>query len=175
MSRRSRAKAKGRRESGSFVALPHAVLDCPNFRALSAYAKSLLLDIAAQYRGINNGDLCACWRLMEARGWRSRDTLSKALRELIHFGLLELTRQGGLHKPNLYALTWLAVDDCGGKLDVPATNVPSARWRYQVGPLPAKTKRQHASRGNVTRLPCQSGRNAASIDTPAVSVMRESA
>jgi hypothetical protein len=171
----SRSKAKGRRESGSFLLLPHAVLNSANCIALSAYAKALLLDIAAQYKGSNNGDLAACWRLMQPRGWKSRDTLSRALRELIHFGLIDLARQGGLHRASLYALTWRAVDNCNGKLDVSATSVASNRWRETVGSPPPTKKRQHVGRVNVTRLPCQSRQITEGIDTPTVSVIEKSA
>ena len=101
---RTRRKIVGRGDGGSFFALPNAVLDSSNYRMLSAQAVKLLCDLGGQYRGTNNGDLSATWRLMHARGWKSRDTLGHALAELLHFGLIERTRQGGLHRCNLYAL-----------------------------------------------------------------------
>ena len=186
---RSRQKAKGRRTSGSFLALPHAVLRSPSFLALSAPAVKLVLDIAVAYNGGNNGDLAATWNQMKARGWKSRQSLSKALSELRHHGLLELTRQGGMHKPSLYALTWLGIDPCDGKLEVPANAVPSGLWKVTAEPL-EKTKRQHAPRvdsslndtpgvsipspeapdrhaGSVVR-----GHSGPAIDTPGVSLLR---
>lgn len=129
-----RERAKGRRQSGSFLALPHAILNCPNYLVLSAQARMLLFDVAVQFKGGNNGDLCAAWKLMRARGWRSRDTLGKALAELRQYGLIEMTRQGGLHKTSLYALTWLPIDECNGKLDVPPTHVASGLWRVPKEP-----------------------------------------
>lgn len=66
---------------------------------------------------------------MHPLGWRSRDTLERALHQLIDAGLIELTRQGGLNRCSLYALTWHAIDECGGKLDVPATRVASGLWK----------------------------------------------
>jgi len=156
---RSRDRAKGRRSSGSFLALPHSVLRAPNFVALSPAAVKLLVDIAVQYNGSNNGDLAATWNAMTVRGWKSRQSLSKALAELRHYGFLELTRQGGMHKPSLYALTWVGIDFCDGKLDVSANPVPSSKWKATVEPL-AKIKRQHAARVNST-----------AINTPGVSIV----
>jgi hypothetical protein len=128
---RKRLTYKGRTEhgSGGFFGLPHAVMASPNFRGLSAHAVKLLCDIGGQYRGKNNGDLCATWRVMQRLGWRSRDTLSRALRELLGAGLIELTRQGGLNRCSLYALTWRSIDDCKGKLDVLPTIKPSGLWK----------------------------------------------
>jgi len=128
---RKRLTYKGRAEQGSggFFGLPHAVMASPSFRGLSAQAVKLLCDIGGQYRGKNNGDLCATWRVMQRLGWRSRDTLARALRELLGAGLIELTRQGGLNRCSLYALSWRSIDDCKGKLDVLPTIKPSGRWK----------------------------------------------
>lgn len=124
-----RARTKGRRTAGAFVALPIEVLDSPAYIAMSAHAKALLVDIARQFRGHNNGDLAVAWSLMQRRGWRSHDTLQRARDELIATGLIEQTRQGGRHRCSLFAVTWHAIDACGGKLDVAPTRVASARWR----------------------------------------------
>jgi len=152
-----RRRITGRRESGSFLAIPHAVLDAEAFRALHAPAVKLLLDLGSQYKGANNGDLCVAWQVMEQRGWRSRDTLTKAKRELLDHGLIELTRQGGLGRCSLYALTWRAIDECKGKLDVPATSVASGCWKLwkpepgkQTASPPAVSAR-HARRASGQR------------------------
>lgn len=87
------------------------------------------MDLVAQYKGDNNGDLCAAWTLMKKRGWRSRDTLSKARRELLKAEWIIVTRQGGRHLPTLFALTFFAVDECGGKLDMKPTHTPPSNWR----------------------------------------------
>src|SRR5688572_4899625 len=46
-----------RREAGRFVALPLAVLDSAAYLGLSSTAKALLLEVARQYRGDDNGRL----------------------------------------------------------------------------------------------------------------------
>lgn len=128
---RTREKFKARRNSGWFFRMPVEVLDSPNYCGLSFKARALLFDMGAQYRGNNNGDLAAPWSWMEKRGWKSKDTLHRALVELLAAGMIVLTRQGGLHCPNLYAVTWLGIDECSGKLDVPANPVPCSLWKPQ--------------------------------------------
>lgn len=132
MSRRSRERFTGRRNNGWFFRMPVEVLDSPTYCALSFKARALLLDLGAQYRGNNNGDMAAPWSWMKVRGWKSKDTLRRALMELLAAGMIEQTRQGGLHCPTLYAVTWLAIDECGRKLDVRPTAVASGRWRCQA-------------------------------------------
>lgn len=127
---RSRAKSKGRRESGSFVAVPHVLLNHPNYLALSSRAKAMFWDLVAQFTGKNNGDLCAAYSIMKERGWRSNDQKAKAISELVEAGFIVVSRQG--YRPRvatLYALTFLAVDECSGKLDIPATTAPLGTWK----------------------------------------------
>lgn len=126
---RSYLKAKGRRESGTFLAVPRAVLESENYIALNAHAVKLFYDLYVQYRGNNNGDLCAAWKLMKARGWKSRDTLERARAELLERGWTIVSRQGGRRIPTLYALTFLAVDECAGKLDISPTKTPPGNWK----------------------------------------------
>ena len=120
---------KGRRMNNSFVMMPHHVLGHDNFRTLSPRATKFLMDLLAQYRGNNNGDLCAPLSLMRERGWNSSDQLHKAKRELIEKDVIMVTRQGGLNKANLYAVTWFPIDECNGKLDVRSTTTAPTNWK----------------------------------------------
>jgi len=129
-------KAKGRRESGTFVAVPHACLNHPNYMRLSPRAVKLLFDLLVQFRGINNGDFSAAWTIMSKRGWKSRDQLFKARRELEDTGWIQLTRQGGRNRCSLYGVTFQAIDECNGKLDVSAT-VTALGWWKRTPALPA--------------------------------------
>jgi hypothetical protein len=126
-----RERFKARRDNGTFFRVPTCVLDSSNFRGLSLKARALLLDLGAQFRGHNNGDLAVTWKVLQPRGWKSKDTLRNALLELLAAGMIELTRQGGLHCANLYAFTWIEIHECGGKLDVKATRVASNAWRRE--------------------------------------------
>jgi len=144
---RSRLKAKGRSESVRFIAIPAHIVDSTQYAALSAYAIRLLVDLLAQYSGRNNGDLCATWSMMKRRGWRSRDTLERALNDLLGSGFVVKTRQGqkghlgGKRIPTLYAVTWKGIDDCGGKLDVKPSPVPLNTWKQNncIARLPCHT------------------------------------
>ena len=162
----SRRKATGRAEGGGYFKLPHAVMESPNYRALSPHARMLLNDVGLQFRGANNGDLSAAWKIMQARGWRSRDTLGRAQAELLHFGMIEKTRQGGLNQCNLFALTWLAIDECKGKLAESATRVASGLWKTPQQPMPKRQRKnttpnttgvshRHGMRVRSTRQACQ--------------------
>ena len=73
-----RRRIKGRQAIRQFLMLPHNVLNHPKYVSLSPRAVKLLLDIAVQYNGRNNGDLCAPLSLMRLRGWNSSDQLHKA-------------------------------------------------------------------------------------------------
>lgn len=137
-------EARAKRDGGGFVAIPLTVLDSAAYLGAGAHAKALLLDLLSQYRGNNNGDLTACWRFMKERGWKSQDTLNRAKKALIECGLIVETRMGARpNKASLYAITWLALDECGGKLDIRAQDYPRGRYRlYEPHPLQAlKTKR----------------------------------
>ena len=131
MSRRSERhrKAKGRASSGSFVSLPHSVLKHPAFATLTPRGTKLLIDLATQYRGKNNGDLSMPLSQMRNRGWNSSDQLQKAKNELIERGFIVVSRQGGRNKCSLYGITWQPIDDCKGKLDIGASNKPLNLWK----------------------------------------------
>ena len=108
-----------------FLHLHRPLLEDPDFIALKGNSIKLLIDLGKQFNGYNNGDLCASLKIMRKRGWNSNQQLSKALAELLERNLIMRTRQGGLNAgPNLYAITWQPIDECGGKLDVPSTTTP---------------------------------------------------
>lgn len=132
------ASRKNPKRSGnlSFAAKPHHIFR-PNFAAgkpspaavLSHKAAHLLDNLAAQLNGKNNGDLSAAPAIMELFGWTSRGSICDALTELLALGFIEQTRQGGKNKCSLYAVTWLPIDECSGKLDVKPTRLASNLWK----------------------------------------------
>lgn len=124
--------AAEKRDGGGHVAIPFAVLNGAAYLGLNAHARMLLFDLAAQYRGDNNGDLCAAFNPLRARGWKSEETLNNAKRRLLEAGLIFETRKGGFpNKCALFALTWYALDDCGGKLDITAQSFPRGAYRLK--------------------------------------------
>ncbi|ODB82751.1 hypothetical protein A3193_18555 [Candidatus Thiodiazotropha endoloripes] len=134
----SRQKARGRKESGPFVAIPKQVLESSAYAVLTAHEVKLLIDLTVQYNGSNNGDLCVAWSMMKTKGWKSKGTLYRAIKGLLERGFLVLTRQGGKHKPSLYAITFRAIDECKGKLDVQPTVTALNSWKKNRFATPNK-------------------------------------
>ncbi|CAN7312211.1 hypothetical protein LJR029_005473 [Caballeronia sp. LjRoot29] len=138
MDKRKYKAGKEKRDGTTFVAFPTVVLNSVAYLGLSAHARMLLVDIAAQYSGDNNGDFSIAWVLMKPRGWKSEDTLSKAKKELLESGLVVETRKGARpNKASLYALTWLALDQ-HPKLDMTQKTFPRGKWREKEPPSPIK-------------------------------------
>ena len=102
---------KGSKYTEGFTGIVHSVFECPAFIALSPHASKLLLELAGQYRGNNNGNLTVAWSVVSKRGFKSRTTLWRCKAELIEAGFVYVTRKG--HMPStceLLALTWFALD-----------------------------------------------------------------
>ncbi len=131
-----------------FTPLPRACVESQSFARLSPYALKLFFDLMAQYKGFNNGDLSAAWRFMVLRGWKSRDTLGKSLAELLEGGWVIKTRQGGLHKCSLFALSMYDIDECWDKKGrskfdphVKATTSPPGGWyRDSISNIPLRPR-----------------------------------
>lgn len=162
-----RTRFKGR-SGGTFTAIPHAVQDSENWRKCSHPAIRLLLDLARQFKGHNNGDLCAAMKTLAPMGWTSSDTVTVALKELRHYGLITLTRQGGLHRASLYAITWHPIDPCDGKLDVMPTSVAPGDWKISKPTFrrPPKKKRARPPGGAKSNPLTPSGGVDGQITTP---------
>ena len=128
----SRLKAKGRADFPSYVALPHVILESQEWAALTASEVKLLVDVFSQFNGSNNGAMSASWTLMKRRGWRSQDTLNRALRGLLDKGFLLKTRQGGRHRCSFFAVTWREIHDCYGKHDTSPTKVAPGTWKNKT-------------------------------------------
>ena len=127
-------KTKNRREGGAFVPMPISVLTHRNYYQLTYKAIKLLVDMCTQLHfktggPVNNGDISIAWQIMQKKAWRSKETLRQAELELLHFGFVKMTRQGGRNRCNLYAVTWWSINECNGKLDVGATATPSNDWK----------------------------------------------
>ena len=122
------------RRTTSFAGIPRIVIESEEFRKLSGNAVRLVLALAYQYRGKNNGDLTLSWSVMHEKfGFRSPGTLQRAREEACKAGLVMQTRTGYFQNPGhrcaLYALTWLPIDECPGKdLEVKPTRLAPRRF-----------------------------------------------
>ena len=138
----SRRKPKGRLPDKSFYWIPRRVHQSADYRCLSGNAVKLINALAYQFTGNNNGDMTATWSVMRDRhGLRSPETLHNVRNELLAANLIYITRQGGRGQCSLYALTWMPIDECNGKLDCKTTIVPIRKeWNHKEVTAP-KSKR----------------------------------
>lgn len=99
------------RDSGPFVAMPHAVLLSAAYTNLGYPAKVLLHELALQYKRDNNGRLLASRSYLATRGIKSPDVIGRALKELMESGLIHQTVMGHFPKTaSWYAVTWRTLD-----------------------------------------------------------------
>ncbi|OCS50796.1 hypothetical protein [Ralstonia pickettii] len=113
-SRKNRYGASSR-DAGGFVPIPWAVLDSSAYQGLSHPAKALLVEIARQFHGNDNGRMIVTLAYLKPRGWSSYDTIQRAKQELLAAELIHETCKG--HRPNRaswYAVTWLSLDKLDG-------------------------------------------------------------
>lgn len=128
-----RARQKGRGGDHSYLGIPHYILRSSEFGQLRPWALKLLIELAANYIGKNNGDLSAAYSVLEARGWNSPGTLNRAIKQLLKDGWIVTTRCGGRNRCALFALTWWPIDPCEGKwLEIKGELVASHKWRKTV-------------------------------------------
>lgn len=120
----AKKKRDGVATPGGFLALPKLLMEHSDFRELTPSALKVLMVLASQYNGRNNGDLSATHSMMEDWGGMAKATLAKALRELQARNLIARTRENRRGRDGarcaLFALTWHTIDECPGKdLDAP--------------------------------------------------------
>jgi hypothetical protein len=144
ISENKRRKIKGRK-SPPFIGIPREVLDSLQFGELSPQATKLLIELARQYRGHNNGDLSAAYKPLRLRGWKSPSTLDRAKKELTEAGFALITRQGGKNRCSLYAMTWWAIDYCNGKHDERPSHAPLNLWKKTKPVVLMSIKLDHQS------------------------------
>ena len=138
----TRRKVKGRSSGQRICAIPHQVMDHPDYVNLSGSSLRLLWELAKQYNGYsNNGDLTAAWKVMHKRGFKSKATLTNALHELLDKRFIVCTRQGQFMNPGkrcaLYALSWQPINECIGKnLEVGPSQKPFRTFSAKIINLP---------------------------------------
>ena len=99
----------------NFASVPRYVIDTPAFKSLRGNSVKLLVILASQYKGNNNGDLIITHSFYKTF-FKSSQTMYAARDELEQKGFIATNSYGGMSyggykQPSLYALTWLPVDD----------------------------------------------------------------
>jgi len=127
---------KGRFGTKDFNGIPRVVMLSEDYKKLSGNAVKLLMAMIHQYRGNNNGNLHAAYGGMSDWGFNSKQTLSNAIKALLHSGLIMKTRQGRFANPggvcSLYAIMWQPIDDCPGKqLEAKPTITPPRKFTME--------------------------------------------
>lgn len=89
-----------------YFQLHHYMLKTDSWRALSASARAVYVQIGARYNGSNNGKIALAVRDAANECNIAINTASKALKELVAFGFIEETRHGGLSRKTRIASEW---------------------------------------------------------------------
>lgn len=134
-----RHKAQGR-SAATYLGIPHYVFRSEEFGQLSGWPLKLLIELAGQYNGHNNGDLSCPMSLLKRRGWKSSGTRDKAIKALEATRWIVTTRHGGRNVCSLFAVTWWPVDECKGKwLEVKPEKSPSNAWQKSKSVVAMRT------------------------------------
>lgn len=136
--KRSKRHSTSSRDAGGFVPIPWMVLDSSAYLTLSHPAKALLLEVARQFHGDDNGRMIVTMAHLKPRGWSSFDTIQRAKQELLDAGLIYETVKGRRpSRASWYALTWLSLDKLDGFDDGAATGFQRSAYLKST---PLKTR-----------------------------------
>lgn len=147
--RKSRAKAP-EKVDGGFIAFPHTVADSKAFLGAKPAAQALLLHIARQINGSNNGHLHAARNWLAKRGFKRSSTVTVLIDELIERRLIVRTVKGGRDgskwTQHQFAVSWLPISNWTG-LQIPQDQF--VRGAYLLESYPPKEKAPRKSSAHV--------------------------
>jgi len=130
------------RFEGQIIAIPRIVFDSTVFRETGYAGRCLLMELARQLNGRNNGHLQLTSSWLAPRGWSSDQTIHNAKKELQNRGLIVQTRQGGKGiGPSRFAVTWLKISNFQGLELRPQDFRPLAFDRQPLLPPPKENHR----------------------------------
>jgi hypothetical protein len=93
------------------------MLDSPAYQRLSPAARAAWIEVARLYNGCNNGQLAVSIRNLAGKLGISRSSAARAIRELLTFGFLELSKGSSFSRKRLaaeYRMTHVNCDVTGG-------------------------------------------------------------
>ncbi len=110
------ARPKSKLQTEPFVMLGSELLNSPAYKGLSFSARSMLIEVLHYYNGTNNGRIWLAPSILAERGF-SKNTASRALKELRVCGFIYMTKRGGNQRGGCswFALTWLKIDRAEGQ------------------------------------------------------------
>src|SRR3984957_12792755 len=89
-----------------YFALHHYMLKTDAWRALSAPARAVYIQIGFRYDGFNNGRIAFSVRDAASECGLANNTANNAFKELVALGFIEETRHGGLSRKTRIASEW---------------------------------------------------------------------
>jgi hypothetical protein len=100
------ARKQDKERNDRYFQLHHYMLKTDAWKALSAPARAIYIQIGGRYNGANNGKLAFSVRDAAAECNLAVNTAMRALHELVDLGFIEETRHGGLSKKTRIASEW---------------------------------------------------------------------
>lgn len=165
---RKRTRVSGKYDNGPYIQMPHRVFRSREMQYLQReypLAAVLLFQMMSQHNGSNNGDLAVA---VVRDQWKSTHTLYRCVSQLMQLGWIIKTRHGQWgHKnsPALYALAWLPIDECNGKLELAvSTTKPLDTWREFNG-MPVGGDTENIPKDIYKGVPLWNQENRASSST----------
>jgi hypothetical protein len=101
----SRRNGKDGRKDRYFT-LHHFMLETDAWKALSAPARAVYIQIGFRYNGCNNGKIALSVRDAASECGLAKDTANRAFKELVDLGFIEETRHGGFSHKTRIASEW---------------------------------------------------------------------
>jgi hypothetical protein len=111
---------RSKKHTGGFVSLPYSVMESAGYRSASPVARAVLIEFIRIHNGKNNGFLALSSRRIADRINASKDTASRAIRELINRGLLRLTKASSFSQKRLAAEYRLTHLQCNKTNEMPS-------------------------------------------------------
>ena len=99
------AQQRAEKKDRYFV-LHHYMLKTDAWKALSAAARAVYIQIGLRYDGFNNGKISFSVRDAASECGLAKDTASRAFKELLDLGFIEETRHGSLSRKTRIASEW---------------------------------------------------------------------
>jgi hypothetical protein len=109
-----------------FAGIPNRVIEQKGYSKLTHTELKLLVWFAYQYKGNNNGKLCAVYSQAKTHGINSQTSLATGLKGLLSKEYIQVTK-GAMctsngRQPVYYAITWEKIDTISGfNMDVSPT------------------------------------------------------